>query len=122
MTGVANRPSEVMSGSIWTRSRIWMMMLEMARATPAAKTTSMTMNRGTHRVASAGARPKITNRRASGIHEIIVFRRLDHMVSRGKHSRGNWVLASSALLDSRDSRPLPRAEEKKLQHRMPTKA
>src|SRR5580704_18431020 len=99
-----------------------MMMLAMAMAIPAAKTTSMSMYMGTHTVVIAGARPKIAKRMAKGTHDNTVLRALTHMVSSGKHSRGNCVLAMSALLLSSDCPPLPSAEEKKLQHRMPTKA
>ena len=70
-------------------------------------------------MATAGARPKITNRMASGTHESTVFRAIDHMVSKGKHSRGNWVLANRALLLSNELPPVPRELEKKLQQRCP---
>ena len=73
-------------------------------------------------MASVGARPKMMNRMVSGIHEITVFSAPTSMVSSGKHSRGNWVLASSALLVSSELPPVPRAPAKKLQHRMPTNA
>ena len=80
----------------------------------------MTMNMGTQRVATFGARPKTTNRSVKGMKEITVLSPFTNMVSRGKHSRGNWVLASSALLARSELPPLPREEAKKLQHMMPT--
>jgi len=63
----------------------------------------------------------MTNRMARGIQEITVLSAPTSMVSRGKHSRGNWVLANRALLVSRELPPVPRAAAKKLQHRMPMK-
>ena len=54
----------------------------------------------------------MTKRMANGIHEIRDDRALVSIVSRGKHSRGNWVLANKALFDSRAVPPLPRHEEK----------
>ncbi len=102
MTGVAKSPNDVMMGRTWTRSRIWMMRPATAMVMPAAKTTSMSMRRGTKTPAGRGARPKTMNRMVSGIHEINVLSAFTHMVSRGKHSRGNCVLASRALLLSSD--------------------
>ncbi len=58
MTGVMNSPSVVSRGSICTRSRIWMTMLDMKRATPTAKAISMIMYIGTHRVASLRGSPE----------------------------------------------------------------
>ena len=85
------------------RSRIWMIRLETARVTPAANSDLDEHEQwAPTRWPSSGARPKITNRMASGTQEITVLSALTSMVSSGKHSRGNWVLASSALLASRE--------------------
>ena len=72
----------VTRGSVCTSSRIWMMMLEMQRAMPAAKRISIIMYIGTHTVASFGARPKTMNRMVSGIQAISVFRPEPHGLQR----------------------------------------
>ena len=122
ITGVMKIPSEMMIGSTCWRSRIWMMRLDTAKVIPAANTTSITMNIGTHTVATLGARPKMTKSKARGIQEITVLSAVTSMVSSGKHSRGNCVLARSALFVRSELPPLPSACAKKLQHKMPTNA
>ena len=87
-----------MIGSTWLRSRIWMIRLDTARVTPAANTTSMTMNNGTHTVATFGARPKMTNRMVSGTQEITVFRPCSSMVSEREALPGELGLGQQRLV------------------------
>ena len=79
------------------------------------------MHSGTHTVAGLGSCPYQRNRSASGIQESTMLRPLTIMVSMGKHSRGNWVFESNALLLSSEFPPWPREVAKKVQDRMPTK-
>ena len=51
-----------------------------------------------------------------------MFTAFTRMVSRGKHSRGNWVLLIRSWLVSSAVPPVPNDWAKKVQHRIPMKA
>jgi hypothetical protein len=59
------------------------------------------------------------NNNTSGIHDNTVFKAVTRMVSSGKHSLGNWVFESRALLLSSELPPVFNDWEKNVQQMIP---
>src|ERR1039457_4558493 len=95
-----------------------MIKADTASVTPTVKSNSITIRNGTQTVVGVGTNRKTTKSTASGIHDRTQFTAVTRMVSRGKHSRGNWVLLMRALLVSREGPPVPNDWAQKVQHRM----